>query len=302
MGLDTGAAAAARGAEVVLRTAELVKCYRRGFGRPRRAVLKGVQLSLRAGETVALVGPNGSGKSTLLRILAGQEAWDGGRVEVFGQSPSSATARARTGCMGETQGLPSELTGAELLQLFGAIAGKRSGALEELVAETLARVGLGDEGRTRIGRYSLGMKRRLALAAATFTHPSLLLLDEPSAGLDAPGHDVLAELVRAAREEGAAILFSSHQLDDLASLATRIVVLVDGCLIADDTPAGLVERTRSGRLELDGVDTELLENIAQQARDGGARVLGTGPGGEALSRLYRGAPDAAPSRSPEASP
>ncbi len=264
----------------------LVKRYRRGFLRPLRAVLDGVDLRVEAGEAVALVGPNGSGKSTLLRILAGIEAFDGGQVQVFGGPPAGRAARSAVGEMGPVESLPPELRAGEALELLGGIAGLPAGELRRASEQALERVGLGKEGRTTLGRFSLGMKRRFSLAAATFTDPALLLLDEPSAGLDAPGHAVLTELVHDACARGAAVLFASHQLDDLAAFADRIVVLVDGRVIASGTPLDLVDQTQSGRLELDGINANGLAKLSELAGKAAIQVTGKGPGRAALARLF----------------
>ncbi|MFT5290944.1 MAG: ABC-2 type transport system ATP-binding protein [Planctomycetota bacterium] len=265
---------------------DLVKRYRRGFLRPLRAVLDGVDLRVEAGETVALVGPNGSGKSTLLRILSGIEDYDGGKVQIFGGPPAGRAARAAVGEMGPVESLPPELRAGEALELLGGIAGLTPSELRSASSQALERVGLGKEGRTTLGRFSLGMKRRFSLAAATFTTPALLLLDEPSAGLDAPGHAVLTELVRDACARGAAVLFASHQLDDLAAFADRIVVLVDGQVIASGTPLDLVSQTQSGRLELDGIDADGLARLSELAKESSFQVTGRGPGRAALARLF----------------
>lgn len=283
----------------VVEVRSLVKRYRRGLFRPWRPVLNGVDLTVRAGETVALVGPNGSGKSTLLRILAGIEGFDGGEARVLGSRPDSPPALAGVGTMGDVEALPSELRAGEALQLFGSIAGMKGARLEESVDAALERVGLTAESKTNLGRFSLGMKRRFGLAAATFTEPRLLLLDEPSAGLDAPGHIVLTDLVRAAKARGAAVLFASHQLDDLSSFADRIAVLVDGSLVASGRPEELVDRTGSGRLELDAVSGRSLHAIAEQARRDGALVEATGPGRAALRRIFADAAGPANDTGPE---
>ena len=269
-----------------IRVRALSKRYRRGFLRPWRTVLDRVDLDLGPAEIVALVGPNGSGKSTLLRILAGVEPFDGGEVRVFGAPPSARAARARVGALGDVESLPDDLRAGETLELFGAIAGLRGPDLREEVAATLARVGLADEARTTVGRFSLGMRRRLGMALATLGRPDLVLLDEPSAGLDATGHLVLRELVGAVRERGATVLFASHQLDDLTAFADRIVVVVAGEVLASGTPDELVDRTGSGRLELDGIDGERLRAAARSLADAHEGAVSAGPGRDALRRLF----------------
>lgn len=275
--------------EAAITARALAKRYPRGLLRRPRAVLQAVDLDLPRGETAALVGPNGSGKSTLLRLLAGLERPDSGLLEVLGGPADARQVRARVGYLGDADDWPEELRAGEALELLGSLAGWRGADLHDRIAAALARVDLADEQRTRISRFSLGMRRRFGLAAATLTDPELLLFDEPSAGLDAPGQRVLAQILADARERGRTVLVATHQLDDLSTFADRLLLLVSGRLAACGTPLELVARTRSGRLELDGVDAEGLEALADAARSAGLRVEGAGPGSAALERLYRGA-------------
>ena len=222
----------------------------------RRAVLRGVDLAVARGETLALVGTNGSGKSTLLRIAAGLGRADAGpaspasirrfgrgtagSVRVLGRSPEEAEVRRRIGYVPEDSPFPPEVRALEVLVLLGTL--RELGAREARARglELLEQVGLSAERRTRLGRFSRGMSRRFALAQAELHRPELLLLDEPTAGLDAPGLEVFEGLLASARARGAAILFASHLATDVTRNADRLAVLHEGRIAADGPPGQLL--------------------------------------------------------------
>lgn len=225
--------------------------FRRGFLLRPRPVLRGIELALPAGEALGLVGPNGSGKSTLLALAAGLFTPRQGTLEVFGQPATSRAARARVGHVADGFPFPPELGARAVLELFGALAGLARSERRRRAEEWLARVGLAAEARTPLGAFSLGMRRRFALAQALQHEPALLLLDEPTAGLDAEGHVALGGLLAEARARGATFLFASHVPAELAEHCARTAVLVGGrvveqCASADlaRTPAHLCELYR----------------------------------------------------------
>jgi len=206
----------------------LAKRYRTGWLGGARDVLRGVELVLAPGEAVGLVGPNGSGKSTLLRILAGVERASEGSVRIFGEDVGARAARARIGYVPDGFPFPLELGPRALLELLGSLHGEPRLERRRAASALLERVGLAREGRTPLSRFSLGMQRRFALCQALAFRPDLLLLDEPTAGLDAPGYVVLDELLREARARGATLLIATHVLTDLQDLCERAEVLVEG--------------------------------------------------------------------------
>jgi ABC-2 type transport system ATP-binding protein len=207
-----------------------VKRYRTGWRREARWVLREIELVLAPGEAMGLVGPNGSGKSTLLRILAGVERASAGSVRVFGASLAEPAARRRIGYMPDGCPFPAELSPRAVLELLGSLHGLARGERRRAAAELLERVGLAPEARTPLARFSLGMQRRFALSQALLHRPDLLLLDEPTAGLDAAGHVVLHELLGEARARRATLLVATHVVTDLLDRCERAGVLVEGRL------------------------------------------------------------------------
>lgn len=176
-------------------------------------VLSEVDLSVPAGSIVGISGENGSGKSTLLRVLAGLLIPRSGSATVFGEPPTSATVRLRIGAAIDTPAFYGWMSGLGYLKTLMDMAGVPD---EERSRAALEAFGLGDVGRKRVSRYSQGMKKRLALAAASLHHPDLLLLDEPTNALDPDGRRLVTEWMVAERERGAAIVMVSHRAEDEA--------------------------------------------------------------------------------------
>jgi ABC-type multidrug transport system ATPase subunit len=217
-----------------------------------KTVLRSLTLTLPGASTLGVAGPNGSGKSTLLDLLAGIATPSSGTLRVLGGSPRAAAIRRRIGHLPEDSPFPPELSAREALELCGSLSRLPRATLRASSAAMLARVGLASEARTRLGRYSRGMLRRFGLAQACLHAPDLLLLDEPTAGLDAQGFEVLEDLLAEARVRGASIVLTSHLAGELERHADQLAVLVEGRLVADGPPgvvlAGrtLLEVYRSG--------------------------------------------------------
>ncbi|MCK9517021.1 MAG: ABC transporter ATP-binding protein [Ottowia sp.] len=202
------------------------------YGRQR--AVDGVSLDLAPGQTTVLVGHNGAGKSTVIKLILGLIRADAGRVEVLGEDASSRAAarqRRHVGYLPETAALHPALTGAETLDFYARLKGLDPGGNAAL----LTRVGIADAARRRVGGYSKGMRQRLALAQAILGQPRLLLLDEPTTGLDPASRLLFYDIVAQLRDAGAAILLSTHALAELERHADRVIVLQKGRKIADGT-------------------------------------------------------------------
>ena len=273
--------------EPALRLQGLVKAYPGTLGLGRRQVLHGIDLELAPGELLGLLGPNGSGKTTLLRLVAGIERADGGSLSILGGTPAVASVRRRIGFLPEDSPFPPELGARAALELFGALQGLGRVERRRRAEAWLERVELADQGRRPIGRFSKGMLRRFGLAQALLHGPDLVLLDEPTAGLDAVGAGLFDELLTELLERGAAVVVSSHQLTDVFDRAARLCVLIEGRVAACGPPTDLVAGTGRAKLELEGLDAQGLERLAQAARDAGARDVHGGPGSGALLEIYR---------------
>lgn len=206
--------------------AGIAKRYRSGV-----QALGGVTLRLRRGRIGALIGANGSGKSTLLKVLAGLVAADAGTASVGGAPAGSALARARLGYLPETPQLPGWLTGREFLRYVGGLSGLGGEALERAIGVRARWTGLERTLDRPARTFSTGQRQRLGLAQALLHEPSVLLLDEPAAGLDPVGIAQLTALLGQLREEGRTVLFSSHFLPQVEATCDEVWLLHRGRVI-----------------------------------------------------------------------
>jgi ABC-2 type transport system ATP-binding protein len=220
------------GRTAALRCAGLVKRYE------DVVAVAGVDLEVTLGECFGLLGPNGAGKTTTVEILEGLTSADAGSVEVLGCRWGTGCDRALRERLGiqlqETQ-LPEKLTVEETLRLFGSFyrRGRRAD-------ESVARVGLEEKRRARVGKLSGGQKQRLALACALVSEPELLFLDEPTTGLDPQARLKVWEIVEAFRAAGGTVLLTTHYMEEAARLCDRVAIMHHGRIIALDTPAELI--------------------------------------------------------------
>ena len=202
-----------------------------------RLALAPTDLLVRGGEAVALVGPNGAGKSTALRVLAGIIRPSGGAATIDGRDvvADGVGSRRGLGYLSQRLGVPATTVVADLAALVARVRGLPVAAARAALAEA----GLESRADATLAELSGGQRQRVMLALATLGRVDALLLDEPSISLDAEGADEVREAIRAARRRGAAVLFASHHLHDVALLADRIVLLVDGRVVAEGSLAEL---------------------------------------------------------------
>ena len=202
-----------------------------------RRVLDGISFEIAAGELVAMLGPNGAGKTTTVEILEGYRTPDGGDVRVLGADPrrGGPRLRARVGLMLQGGGVDPRARPDEILRLYAAFHADARDP-DELVDV----VGLRPVARTRYRRLSGGERQRLALALALVGRPELLILDEPTAGMDPAARAATRELIRGMRHEGVTVLLTTHDLVDVERLADRVAILAGGRIVAQGTPAELV--------------------------------------------------------------
>ncbi len=211
-------------------------------------VLHGVSLGVEQGEVLGLLGPSGAGKTTLVNILAGVAEPISGAVMAFGEPMPSLDLMRRIGYMAQSDALYLDLTARENLEFFGAIYGLRAGALKDAVTRALLTARLQVEPRKAVHHYSGGMRRRLSLATALLHDPELLILDEPTIGLD-PLHRVsIWESFRQMAEDGRTLIVTTHVMDE-AERCDRLAMIRDGEFIAMGTPADLKDRADARTLE-----------------------------------------------------
>jgi len=255
--------------------------------------LTATSLALAAGEMLALVGHNGAGKTTLMKLILGLIRPSAGTVRVFGTDPAGregAAARARIGFLPESVSFAGAMTGHEILRFYLALRGEAATAAGPL----LERVGLAQAAGRRISTYSKGMRQRLGLAQALIGRPAVLLLDEPTTGLDPTLRQTFYDTVAELRDEGCAVLLSSHALAELEHRADRVAILERGRLVAHGRlaelrrAAGLAARIRVALPEAAPAVAHLRELGAQPAGAGLMELrVANGAKIELLERLTR---------------
>lgn len=227
----------------IISVENLSKSYPMGFWRKRVPVLSGLSFTVLPNEIVGFLGPNGAGKTTTIKILNHLAFPDAGRVTLFGEEAGkSVDLRRRIGFMPEQPYFYEYLTGREFLALCGRLCGMGREAIPARSREMFARVGLEGAEDKAIRKYSKGMMQRLGLAQALLHDPELVILDEPMSGLDPMGRMEVRNVIRDLRAAGKTVFFSSHIVSDVEALCDRVIMLLKGRKVAEDTVGELMGR------------------------------------------------------------
>jgi ABC-2 type transport system ATP-binding protein len=227
---------AGAGGEVVLHAANLRKQY------GKLVAVDGVSFEIRAGETYGLLGPNGAGKTTTISMICGLLARDAGDVLLDGQpiDVGAVATKAGIGFVPQELAVYPDLTGRENLAFFGRLYGLGGARLRARMDEVLELVGLADRAKDRVDKYSGGMQRRLNIAVGLLHQPRLLLLDEPTVGVDPQSRNAILESIDALGESGMAILYTTHYMEEAERLCDRVGIIDEGRIRAEGTRRELV--------------------------------------------------------------
>ena len=223
----------------------------RGLGKDygERVAVKAVDLDVARGELLGLLGPNGAGKTTLISMACGVVTPSRGSVAIGGVP--LAKAKRKLGLVPQDLALYEDLTAVQNLRYFGALYGLRGAALAKRVDWALGVVGLRDRAGDRVKQYSGGMQRRLNIAAGLLHEPELLILDEPTVGVDPQSRNHIFETVRTLREAGTTVIYTSHYMEEVEALCDRVAIMDAGAIISLGTIAELVAKHAGHGVELD---------------------------------------------------
>ena len=252
--------------EVVVSVRGLTKVFKDFWNRPKARAVDRVDLEVRRGEVFGLLGPNGSGKSTTVKLLLGVLNPTKGHIEVFGHSPRHVQTKSRIGYLPEESYLYRYLNSRETLDFFGNIFQLSKSERNSRSEQLLEMVGLGRTQTRAVGEFSKGMQRRIGLAQALINDPDLVILDEPTAGLDPIGCREVKDLIVALARRGKTVILSSHLLSDVEDVCDRVVIYYGGKIQAMGTLKELLAKPDTLRITTPVLPRETLEKVLEIIR------------------------------------
>jgi ABC-2 type transport system ATP-binding protein len=253
-------------AETLIAVRGLTKVFKDFWGRPKARAVDDVSFEVRRGEVFGLLGPNGSGKSTTVKLLLGLLHPTRGQIEVFGHSPRHVVTKARIGYLPEESYLYRYLNPVETLEFFGNLFELPKAELRSRIEQLIDMVGL-NQARTRaVGEFSKGMQRRIGLAQALINDPDLVILDEPTAGLDPIGCREVKDLIIALARRGKTVILSSHLLADVEDVCDRVVIYYGGKVQAAGPLQELLAAPDSTRITTPALSRETMQRVLEIIR------------------------------------
>ena len=248
-------------AEAIVAVRGLTKVFKDFWGRPKARAVDNVDFEVRKGEVFGLLGPNGSGKSTTVKMLLGLLHPTKGHIEVFGKSPRHVATKARIGYLPEESYLYRYLNSHETLDFFGNLFHLTPGERAQRTEQLLDMVGLTQTRTRTVGEFSKGMQRRIGLAQALINDPDLVILDEPTAGLDPIGCREVKDLILALARRGKTVILSSHLLSDVEDVCDRVVIYYGGRIQAQGTLKDLLSNRDAVRITTPPLPRETMEKV-----------------------------------------
>src|SRR5215472_12854978 len=275
------------GAHSAVAVQGLTKIFPVPFHPTRRVIaVNDLSLCIEPGEVYGLLGPNGSGKSTTLKIILGLVSPTRGRTEIFGRDSRLVESREAVGFLPENPYFYKYLTGEETLRFFGRLCGMTGATLKNRVNDLLDLVGLNKARGRRLGTYSKGMLQRIGLAQALIHDPRLVVLDEPTAGVDPAGSREIRDLIMDLKRRGITVLLSSHLLAQAQEICDRIGILADGVLVREGRLQDLIAIENQTELVIADASDELVHEIESFVQKSNAKLLERRKSTTTLERLF----------------
>lgn len=260
--------------EPAVEVKNLTKVFSIGLKKEYVVAIDNLSFEVKAGEVYGLIGPNGSGKSTTMKVVLGLMAASKGSAKVFGLDSGDIRARNEIGFLPENPYFYKHLTGAETLQFYGKLCGIRGSALKDRIAELLKLVDLEGAANRRLGGYSKGMLQRIGLAQSLIQNPRLVILDEPTAGVDPIGSRQIRDLIMKLREDGYTVFLCSHLLEQVQEVCDRVGILFNGRMRREGTLDELIAIENQTTMTLENATPELIAEIrALVGTREGARIV-----------------------------
>jgi ABC-2 type transport system ATP-binding protein len=269
------------------------------FQRRSVVAVRDLNLEVGPGQIYGLLGPNGSGKSTTLKIILGLVTPTRGQARIFGVESAHVASRTSVGFLPESPYFYKFLTGEETLRFYGKLCGLSGRELKCRTDEMLELVGLTNARKRRLGGYSKGMLQRIGLAQALIQEPALLVLDEPTAGVDPAGAREIRDLILELKKRGVTVLLSSHLLGQVQEICDRVGILAGGILVREGALSELLGAENQTQLILENASPDLLASIDQLAARSGARIIERMSPQTSLEQLFLEATEGTDNRSDE---
>jgi ABC-2 type transport system ATP-binding protein len=264
----------------------LTKVFPIPFHRQTVVAVRDLDLRVQAGEVYGLLGPNGSGKSTTLKIILGLVSPTRGKTEIFGRDSNQVASHEATGFLPENPYFYKYLTGTETLRFFGKLCGLRGSQLRKRIDELLELVGLTNARSRRLGTYSKGMLQRIGLAQALINEPKLVVLDEPTAGVDPAGSREIRNLIVDLKRRGITVLLSSHLLAQVQEICDRVGILANGVLVREGRLEELIAIENQTELVLENASDALVKEVEALAARSNAKLVARRRSTTTLERLF----------------
>src|SRR5438445_11107078 len=264
----------------------LTKVFPVPFHRKAIVAVRDLNLRVGPGEVYGLLGPNGSGKSTTLKIILGLVSPTHGRTKIFGHDSSLVESREAVGFLPENPYFYRFLTGEETLRFFGKLCRLNGSRLNDRVRELLELVGLTNARDQRLSTYSKGMLQRIGLAQALVNEPKLVVLDEPTAGVDPAGSRDIRNLIADLKQRGITVLFSSHFLTQVQAICDHVGILARGVLVREGHLEELIPIENRSELVLENASEGLVKEIEKLAANSNARLIDRRKSTTTLERLF----------------
>src|SRR5437016_2422769 len=252
--------------EIVIAVRGLTKVFKDFWGRPKARAVDQVDFEVRRGEVFGLLGPNGSGKSTTVKMLLGLLYPTKGHIEVFGHSPRHVATKSRIGYLPEESYLYRYLNSHETLDFFGKLFSLSNKERQQRAEQLLEMVGLTQTRTRAVGEFSKGMQRRIGLAQALINDPDLIILDEPTAGLDPIGCREVKDLILALSRRGKTVILSSHLLADVEDVCDRVVIYYGGRIQAMGTLPDLLAKPDAVRITTPPLSRQTMQRVLEIIR------------------------------------
>ena len=264
----------------------LTKVYPIPFKRERVTAVDNLTLSVEPGQVYGLLGPNGSGKSTTMKVLLGLVSPTSGSTQIFGRDSTLVASHEEVGYLPENPYFYKYLTGEETLRFYGKLCGLRGAALRDRARDLLKLVGLENAADRRIGGYSKGMLQRIGLAQALVQEPRLLVLDEPTAGVDPAGSREIRDLILEFKSRGITVLLCSHLLGQVQEICDRVGILHSGRLVCEGALESLISIENQTQLIFENASPDLLARFEAEAAACGARLVEKSKPHTTLERFF----------------